>query len=184
MGAGHTFFHPVQQADFQNLPEGPHYQLINNELIFTPSPFEIHQLVLGNLFILLTAFVRQQRLGVVRIAPLDVYLDENNVVQPDLLFVSESRRHIIEKQVLGAPDFVVEVLSRSTENIDRGAKRELYARHGVREYWIIDPEKRQVETYLLDKEVFNLKQIYPYSATVASEVLEGFEVEVAGLFEE
>jgi Uma2 family endonuclease len=169
---------------YRELPEGSPYQLINNELIFMPSPFEIHQRVVGNLFLLLSAFVRQHRLGAVRMAPLDVYLDESNVLQPDLLFVSEARRGILDKHVLGAPDFVAEVLSRSTESFDRGAKRELYARHGVREYWIIDPEKREVEVYTREGEAFRLDCLYPYSATAFSKILEGFELEIAQLFEE
>ncbi|MDX1906011.1 MAG: Uma2 family endonuclease [Bacteroidia bacterium] len=180
-----TGIHPGQHFtadEYRELPEGAPYQLINNELMLMPSPFERHQLVVGNLYMALTTHVRRHRLGAVRIAPMDVYLDENNVVQPDILFILEARREVIANPILGAPDLVVEVLSRATESLDRGPKRDLYARHGVQEYWIIDPEKQVVEVYTLQAEALILNHIYP-SGTIRSSLLAGFEVEMDTLFE-
>lgn len=180
-----TGIHPglhVTAGEYRNLPEGAPYQLVCNELVFMPSPFELHQLVVGNLHILLTAFVRQRKLGAVRISPLDVYLDEGNVVQPDLMFIRESRRHILAKHVLGAPDLVVEVLSRATEALDRGPKREAYARHGVQEYWIIDPEQRTAEVYGQEAGVLTLVERYT-EGPIRSRLLEGFEADMSELFE-
>ena len=111
-----------------------------------PAPWFGHQLVVGQVFARLDAHVRAQQLGVALIAPLDVVLDEQRalVVQPDVLFVSEARREIIRHQVWGAPDLVVEVASRRTARRDRTTKLGWYRRYGVRECWLVDPDRRTV----------------------------------------
>lgn len=81
---------------------------------------------------------------------VDVVLSEINVLQPDILFISQDRLSILEEDCIwGAPDLVVEVLSPSTSHLDRGVKKELYARFGVREYWIVDPGARSAEVLSL-----------------------------------
>lgn len=115
-----------------NLPT----ELLDGELIQMPSPDVRHQRGIGHLFVLLRGLVPD---GEVFVAPLDVVLDEDNVVQPDVMWVAgESRCQITDQRLIGAPDLIVEILSPGTARHDRRIKFRLYERHGVREYWIVD----------------------------------------------
>lgn len=127
--------------DYCLLPnDGKRYEIIEGDLIVFPSPITAHQNVITNLIYHLSNFVRKHTLGKVYPAPLDVVFSRFNVVEPDLVYISKERSAIVsEKNIQGAPDLVVEVLSESTEQIDRTTKLKLYARFGVKEYWIIDP---------------------------------------------
>ncbi len=111
-----------------------------------PSPFFSHQQLVLKVATVLASHVEARNLGQVAIAPLDVVLDRNRhlIVQPDVLFVARARLSIIDKQVWGAPDFVVEVLSSGTEDHDRGEKLEWYREYGVRECWLVDLHNEEV----------------------------------------
>ena len=100
--------------------------------------------------VLLYTFVKERDLGTVFPAPCDVVLSNTDVVQPDLLFVSREREHILAggDNVQGAPDLVVEILSPSTAARDRTLKRSLYARHGVREFWLVDPKEGTITVHV------------------------------------
>lgn len=137
--------------DYLNTSDDIRYELIEGELVvMEPAPTTSHQRILVNLTLLLAPFVRDNGLGEVLIASTDVYLSDTNVLQPDLLFVSAARASIItERDVHGAPDLVVEIASPSTRRRDRGIKMDLYARHGVTEYWLVDPATAIVETLRL-----------------------------------
>jgi Uma2 family endonuclease len=132
--------------DFCALPEdGMRYEILDGDLYMSPSPVPQHQRVVLNLGALLSDHARRNRLGQVFIAPLDVILDEHNIVEPDVIFVSTGRSAIItEKNIRGAPDLLVEVLSPSTSKRDTADKRNIYARCGVDHYWIIDPAARTI----------------------------------------
>ena len=104
-------------------------------------------------------------------------------MQPDLLFVSKDRYHIrTPANIQGAPDLVVEVLSPSSSRRDWGYKREMYARHGVREYWVIDPTNRIVSVMTLQDGVLEIDQTLTEDNTARSSVLEGFDVNLAEIF--
>jgi Uma2 family endonuclease len=135
--------------DYCLLPSnGRRYEVVDGELLVTPSPYWRHQDVLSNLHLHLGVFVQKHHLGKVVVAPMDVVFSSHDVVQPDLLYISKARASIItERNVQGAPDLVVEVLSDSTAQIDRTTKLKLYARYGVAEYWVIDPEGCSAEIY-------------------------------------
>ncbi|MGH7791389.1 MAG: Uma2 family endonuclease, partial [Thermodesulfobacteriota bacterium] len=107
--------------DYLLLPEdGNRYEILDGELNVTPAPTTKHQTISGNLFVILHRYVREQRAGKVFSAPVDVILDYSSIVQPDLIFVSKEREEIItEKNVQGAPDLVIEILSPNTVKIDR-----------------------------------------------------------------
>jgi Uma2 family endonuclease len=134
--------------DFRKLPEsddGRRYELLDGRLYVTPAPNNYHQIVIGNLYVLLRPFVERHRLGIVFLSPLDVKLSQRTVCEPDLLFISRrNRMRVVEWGVDGAPDLAVEVLSRSTRRRDLGKKRELYGHLGVTEYWVLDPSRRGV----------------------------------------
>lgn len=142
---------------YQSLPEGTMAQLIRNELIMSPAPLDIHQRVLSDLYLELGTHVKRQRLGTCRVAPYDVYLDEENVFQPDILYVSTARMDLIhEDGIHGAPDLVVEILSPSSARYDLGAKKAAYERFGVLEYWVVDPQTLQCSVFVQKQDKFEL----------------------------
>ncbi|HEV8580060.1 MAG TPA: Uma2 family endonuclease [Thermoanaerobaculia bacterium] len=135
---------PYRRKDYEALPDEPRCELIYGRFYVSPSPSVLHQLVLALVFEKLTQAARTVGAWTF-FAPLDVYLFDHSVAQPDVMYISAARRGIIEKRIEGAPDLVVEVLSPGTARRDRGEKLRLYAEAGVREYWIFDPPERQIE---------------------------------------
>ena len=138
--------------EFRQLPEdGKRYELIHGEVHLTPSATTKHQCVLQNLSSSLGPFVIKNGLGEVWTAPLDVRLSPDTAVQPDLIFISNSRAKIIKENYIdGAPDLVVEILSPSTAAHDRATKLTLYAEAGVPEVWLLDPLAKTVEGLKLE----------------------------------
>lgn len=169
--------------DYMELPENAPYQLINCKLVYMPSPFDIHQKILSNLHFEIKLHLRENNLGVVRFAPLDVHFDQNNVYQPDLLFVSIKRSSIIQKWIMGAPDFVVEILSVGTAKVDREEKKAVYGKYNVLEYWLIDPNKQEVAVYHNKDSEMELQQTANSGDRITSIAITGLEIEVKQLFE-
>ena len=140
----------VTAADYRAMPEpGPRYQLIDGALhLMSPAPTSRHQRVVFKLARMLAAFVEPRRLGEVFVSPIDVYLGEHDVFQPDIVFVSTERaKRVVREGIRGAPDLVVEVLSPSTRRIDLKEKRRVYAREGVREAVYVDLELDEVTVF-------------------------------------
>jgi len=132
--------------NYKLLPEtGPRYQLIEGDLHMGPAPTRYHQDISQNLEYILLEYLDEHPIGALYHAPFDVFLDETNVFQPDILFVSDGRRNILtDAGVEGAPDFVVEILPPKTAQLDLVNKRRQYARRSVNELWIIDPIEKTV----------------------------------------
>jgi Uma2 family endonuclease len=172
-------------ADLDGLPEsedGSRYEIIDGELVVTPSPIPPHQASSGGLFFELESFVRPRRLGRVLYAPVDVKPAEDEpILIPDLVFVARERLGIIgPKAIEGAPDLVVEILSPSTRERDLGVKRAIYARYGVREYWLVDLDARRVTGLVLRGGRYEPR---PQEGGIArSEVLPGLAIDVVALF--
>ena len=170
--------------DYVLLPELDRRELIEGDFFMVPAPNIKHQEIVGNLGAILRAHVRGHGLGKLLLAPTDVVLSDEDVVQPDLLFVSNERRDIItEDNVAGAPDLVIEVLSPSTAERDTKLKLTLYARAGVSEYWIVDPDEESVEVLELGPEGRRSTRTYA-SGKVSSPALPGLDVEVGSIFAE
>ncbi len=145
----------ITWQDVQQLPDdGNRYEAIGGELYVTPSPSVLHQRISKRLHRALLRLLEDPGYGEVFYAPLGVEFPATGEgVQPDLLFVSEERRGIVaDRWLVGAPDLVVEILSPTTSHRDRGIKRRLYERQGVREYWIVDPESEAVEVWRFGEE--------------------------------
>jgi Uma2 family endonuclease len=136
-------------ADYVALPDdGRRYELHQGELSVTPAPGTRHQEVTVNLTALLHGHVKKNGLGKIFAAPTDCILSETTVVQPDMVYVDGHRLSAVsERGIEGPPALVIEVLSPSTASTDRGPKQEIYARHGVPYYWIVDPDTRTIEAY-------------------------------------
>ncbi len=144
------------RADYEQLPEGYPVELIHGQLVKEPSPTYGHQWIAGKLLVDLHGLVGPSR---VVSSPIDVFVDEHNVLQPDILVLDEPLGPQVKH--VGLPALVVEILSPSTVLRDRVVKREIYLDAGVREVWIVDPEaenveiytKRELRTYTLDEPV-------------------------------
>jgi Uma2 family endonuclease len=135
--------------DYCLLPDdGKRYEIVDGELFVTPSPRRAHQRVVTRLAHFFVDFLEKTDLGEVFVAPFDVVFSMFDVVEPDIIYVSSERAALVtDKNVQGAPDLVVEVLSETTAERDRSIKLKLYARYGVQEYWLIDPEASTAEIY-------------------------------------
>jgi Uma2 family endonuclease len=162
-------------ADYCLTPDDERYELLDGELLMAPAPIESHQIAVMELGTLLHTFVKARGLGQVFSAPYDVVLSETDVVQPDLLFVSNERAHIrTPVNIRGAPDLVVEILSPSTASRDWRDKLDLYAEYGVKEYWLVDPDARTVTVLLLEAGAFAEVARYGAGQTLTSPTLAGF----------
>ncbi len=173
--------------DLQTFPEGDgkRYEIIDGELLVTPSPMSRHQSVLGNFHGLLWAFLQENPIGPVLFAPAEVVLSEVNVVEPDLLFLSNTRMdRLTRKNVQGAPDLVMEVLSESTRRTDQIRKRKLYESVDVLEYWIVDPELETVKVYRKAGDLFDRPVELSSEAgdALTTPLLPGFKAPLARLF--
>lgn len=170
--------------DYKLLPEGAPCQLIEGELVMTPSPTTFHQIILGNLNEKIRTFVKEKSAGLVLFAPLDIYLDNENVFQPDIVFISKQRRDIVKDDgIHGAPDLVVEILSPPTAYYDIKKKYKVYEKAGVKEYWIVDPDMKNVELFSLTEQgKFPLTISLSEQGTVQSGILSGFELTLEEIF--
>ena len=169
--------------DYLKTPEDKRYELIEGELFMTPSPITNHQRISGRIEFELRKFVSENALGEVFDAPYDVYLDNENVVQPDILFVSKDRLSVIgDKNIQGFPDLVIEILSESTAYRDLIQKKKLYAKYGVREYWIVVPEEKTVDVYILKDSSFLLHKTYSKDDKLESLILSGLKIDLNSIF--
>ncbi len=159
-------------------------ELAYGELRVADSPVVPHQRVVIALTLAIVPFVRARQLGEVLVAPMDVVLDveANLVVQPDLLFVSRERQHVIGDRVYGAPDLVVEVLSPSTRARDLGIKLRRYAAAGVPHYWTLDPVTRVLEERRLANDGYELVGTYGEHESFRPGIFPGPEIRLADLW--
>jgi Uma2 family endonuclease len=167
--------------DYLDLPDdGYRYEVIWGELYMTPAPNTKHQQTLAELMFALQEFVKANNLGLVLPAPCDVLLEPGGTpVEPDILFISQERTHIITpKNVNGAPDLIVEILSPSNPEHDRQRKFKLYQESSVPEYWIVDPDTRTIEIFTLSQGRYSLFGRFGAGQAAASKLLAGFEVEI------
>jgi Uma2 family endonuclease len=148
----------VAYCDYEALPaDGRRYELHEGELLVTASPGLPHQRLVGDLFVVLREHVQAHRLGEVFLSPVDCILSDTTVVQPDVIYLEAAQSSLaVTRGVEGAPTLAVEIVSPSTARIDRGATLRLYARHGMRYYWIVDPDAQSIEAYVLVDNVLRL----------------------------
>ena len=169
--------------DYQQLPEGAPYELIHGHLVMSPSPSTHHQRLVRRLSRMLED--RAGGAGEVLFAPMDVRLADDTVVQPDVLYVAPDRTdRIKEQEIDGAPTLIIEVASPSTSHLDAFDKKQLYEAHGVREYWIVDPDTKTIEVYVPGDEGYTLHQRRVGAGTVTSALLDDFAIEGEDLFAE
>ncbi len=165
--------------------DGKRHEIIEGEHAMSPAPRIFHQQIVLELGRLLGNHLALSHEGKVFIAPVDVILSDSSVVQPDVLFVSTERAHLIEDHaIVGAPDWVIEVLSEGNRRHDEIVKRKLYAQHGVAEYWIVDPALGTIKVYRITETGYT--RIVEWRAevhdTATTPLLQGFTLALPALF--
>jgi len=165
--------------DYYRLNDEQRYEIIDGNLLMAPAPDTWHQDWARNLFRILDDYVLERKLGKVFFAPLDVVLDPENTVQPDLIFVAAANLRIIQRRaIFGVPDLLVEFVSPSSVRRDRYDKRDLYARFGVKEYWIGDPANKALEILTLKEGRYELHCSADEKGKVGSLILTGLEFDL------
>ena len=175
---------PLTVEHYRNLPEtGPRYQLIDGDLYVAPAPNRFHQDISRNLEFLLMKYLEEHPVGVLYHAPFDVYLTETDVFQPDILIVLNERRHILtEDGAEGCPDFIVEILSPKTRRLDLENKMRTYARQGVEELWIVDPDSLQFHVYQFSKDLSNPVAKFQVGDVLTTPLFPGFHADLRAVF--
>jgi Uma2 family endonuclease len=159
-----------------------HLELIEGEIIVTPSPSPLHQLVVHRLAVLLDRAIVESGLGLVLESPLDVFLAARNVFQPDLIVLLRDRIQLVGSAMIeSAPSLAVEVISPSTSAYDRVTKRDVYARFGVPEYWLVDPDAKTVAIFS-DPQDGRYKAEQTVSDVAISATIPGLSADLKALF--
>lgn len=177
-----TTYKKMTYEDYARIPaDGNRHEIIEGEWYTTPAPGVWHQRGSRDLGHVLHEHVKRDRLGEVFHAPIDVLLSDEDIVQPDIIFISNSRSSIItDKNIQGAPELVVEILSPSTQAIDRGVKQRLYERAGVREYWIVDTAAKTVEIHEFSSP--RRTRVHQHPQTFESALFPGLTIRLAEVF--
>ncbi len=170
----------LERDDFE---EGYIYELINGIIMRRASPHAEHQNAVGNIFAIMRAFVLEKQLGKCYVAPLDVIFDDYDLIQPDVMFISKERLGIVSKFIDGAPELVVEVLSKGSIKMDRNDKMKAYRQNGVAEYWIVDYQKKTVEVYALIKGDYDMVSFADETGDIESVLLQGLKINLATIFD-
>ena len=169
--------------DYEKLPEGAPYQLIGGEFVMTPSPVPYHQDILRKIGFKLASFVEDKGLGTIYLSPLDVYFSDTDTYQPDIIFISKDRLHIIgEKKIEGAPDLIIEILSPATAYYDLRIKKDTYEKSGVKEYWIVDPIQKIIEIFTNKNNKFELAVAVKAEGAIKSLLLPDLIIEAKEIF--
>jgi Uma2 family endonuclease len=160
------------------------YEVVDGELFVTPPPSFEHQNAVSTLLIIVGNVVRERKLGRIVSAPVGVVLHGFTGVQPDIVFISREREHLISRRgVEGAPDLVVEALSPSTARRDRTIKMRAYAAAGVPHYWMLNPHRRALEAYRLGEEGYELVGEFGPGMVFRPELFPGLEIAIDELWE-
>jgi len=169
-------------ADLLAMPEdGKRREIIDGEIYVDPSRTVEHQRIVLRLAVAFGDFLATHPLGELRFGPLDVIFSDYDVLEPDLLFVLNEHKAIMQDWVRGTPDLVIEILLPTTEARDRGPKMKAYARHCVPEYWIVDPTAQTVEVYRLAAGGFGLAKTCGRGDSVETPLLPGFALPVQSI---
>ena len=166
--------------DYYQLEDDQRYEIIDGNLLMAPAPDTWHQDWSRELSMLLVTHVKRHKLGKVFIAPVDVVLDEANTVEPDIVFIASASLGIIQRRaIFGTPELLVELISPSSVRRDRYDKKELYARFGVREYWLGDPANKSLEILTLESGHYELHCFAEQKGKLTSLLLPGLEFDLA-----
>lgn len=172
--------------DYLQIDDNNRYEIYRGGLIMVPAPNLCHQRYLRNLEYLMWSYVKENNLGEILVAPVDVIFAEDNVYQPDIVFISKKRLDIMKdiRGIFGAPDLVVEIMSPSTSIYDTIDKREVYEEYGVKEFWLVNPDEKAVEIFILKDGVYKRHSYARKDGKVNSNLINGFIANLKDIFEE
>lgn len=172
------------EKDYQLLEESAPFQLINGDLVMSPSPTSYHQILSARLFRVIDAYLEKNNFGGICLySPIDVVLDDENIFQPDIIYISaERKKELLQDRIMGAPDLIIEILSPSTAYYDLKQKKDFYERFGVKEYLIVDPLRHDAEVYNLVNNVFELTQKEKQNGIISLTTLPGLQIDLQKLF--
>ena len=173
----------ITYDDYCQLPSDIRAEVLDGELLMCASPNLRHQRISRQIEIPLCHWVEEKGLGEVLYAPMDVVLSQYDVVQPDILYVSRERFSILmEKNIQGDPDLVVEILSPGDEKRDTIRKKKIYEKHGVKEYWIVDSMAETITVFCLNGGLFVEKAVYQKGQILESKILPEFSLRLEQVF--
>lgn len=183
----HNPAHKLSYDDFLLFPDdGKRHELIDGEHYVTPSPNTRHQRILGRLHLMIGNWLEAHPVGQLFLAPFDVVFTHFDVVEPDLLYMSNDRASAIltEKHVTGAPEIVIEIASRGTRKRDESIKKRLYERSDVAEYWVVDPEVDVIRVYTRGEGGYGRARELSAEAgdVLTTALLPGLEIPLARVF--
>ena len=173
-------------ADYARLtpPDSGNYELHNGKIIFMPTPTPLHQRISRKLSTRLDIFIEKNKCGEMFTAPMDTVFTPHDTFQPDILFIDKNRLEIIgAKNIEGVPDLIIEIVSPGNSQKEMSYKKYVYETSGVREYWLIHPEKQTVAQYEnIENELVRLN-VLNIDDLLQSKIVEGFEIKVKEIFE-
>ena len=171
--------------DYLHFPEDLlRHEIIDGEHYVTPSPITKHQKVSINLVVVLHNWVSAKSLGTILSAPIDVVFSNTDIFVPDIIFISTARASVIHhKNIQGAPDLIIEILSPSTSTRDLGIKKASYEKFGVSEYWVVDPEKQTVDIFTVIGAKFSVPKHLTVHDLLSSTIFQGLQISVKTIFE-
>ena len=176
----------VQEFQEMQFPETDFfiYELINGIIMRKAAPQPVHQDISSELEFAIKLFLKQNPIGKMYHAPIDVFFDNHNRTQPDILFIQKDREFIVDPKngIMGTPDLIIEIISPGSVTMDRVTKKNLYLQFAVKEYWIIDPNNRTVELYILKQDQYVIHQFLEIEGAVQSTILVGLELNISELF--
>ncbi|MBB6448719.1 Uma2 family endonuclease [Geomicrobium halophilum] len=179
---------PESYTDSKDPYESPlieeRYEIINGiRYDLKPSPGLDHQLLVSKILNIIYDTCRPK--GIVIVSPMDIYLDEDNILQPDVIFISNENMHIIHDQkIKGAPNLVVEILPPQSGKHDKIHKKEVYERFGVPEFWVVDPQHEIVDQFVLNREKYQLQGTFSEEHLLTSPNLDCIHIDLRALFQE
>ena len=182
-----VYFTYADLQSFPEFPESPLLELVNGELYMVPSPIPNHQRISRNIEFIFVKYLEEHPVGEIFDAPIDVVFSEENVLVPDLVVILDSNKDIIkEKNISGSPDLIIEILSQNEEH-DKTRKKELYARNGVREYWIVDIKEESITVHLLGKDAkkensYKRGKMYAKTDFLSPSILPDLKIDLRNVF--
>jgi len=170
--------------DYIHFPDnGKRYQIINGEVYMSPAPVPYHQRIIIKLSKILDEFVAKHNLGIVFIAPCDILLSDEDIVQPDIFFISNENLNIIkEKYIEGVPDLTIEITSTYTKKLDKLLKKRLYETYQVKEYWVVDVEKKTLQRFAHRGRSYEEIGSYKVGDIVESNLIKGLSFNLKEIF--
>jgi Uma2 family endonuclease len=173
-------------SDYIQIDDDKRYEIIKGELLMSPAPSTKHQRIIFNLLFLLGSVIKKSNRGKIFPAPIDVVFSEEDVLQPDIVYVSEKNQEIIqERGIFGVPDIVIEVINSGSERRDLLEKKRIYEEYKVKEYWIVFPREEFIEIWEYKEELSRYVErgVYTKEKELENGVIDDCKLKVKEIFE-